>query len=73
MVRRHNDYKPSYRPGNSPVAVNAYVTAKISKATLEDIGKEALPLIITVFIVLCILILFPQIVLWLPNLMRRTP
>jgi C4-dicarboxylate transporter DctM subunit len=56
-----------------PVAVNAYVTAKISKATLEDIGKEAIPLIITVFIILCLLILFPQIVLWLPNLMRRTP
>lgn len=56
-----------------PVAVNAYVTAKISKATLEDIGKEAIPLIITVLIVLFILILFPQIVLWLPNLMRRTP
>ena len=56
-----------------PVAVNAYVTSKISGAKLEEIGKESIPLIITVFIVLILLILFPQIVLWLPNLMRRGP
>ena len=56
-----------------PVAVNAYVTSKISGAKLEEIGKESIPLLIAVFAVLVLLILFPQLVLWLPNLMRRGP
>ncbi|MEM4687309.1 MAG: TRAP transporter large permease subunit, partial [Zestosphaera sp.] len=56
-----------------PVAVNAYVTSRISGAKLEDIGKESIPLLIAVFSVLILLILFPQLILWLPNLMKRSP
>ncbi len=50
-----------------PVAVNAYVAAKISKATLEEIGREALPLIIAAVVGLFLIIAFPQIALWLPH------
>lgn len=56
-----------------PVAVNAYVTSRISGARLEEIGKESLPLLVAVFAVLVLLISFPQLVLWLPNLMKRGP
>ncbi len=50
-----------------PVAVNAYVAANIAKTPLEDIAKEALPLIIAAIVGLLIAILFPQLSLWLPK------
>lgn len=56
-----------------PVAVNAYVTSRISGAKLEEIGKESFPLLLSMFAVIILLILFPQLVLWLPSLMRGGP
>ncbi|NJE26578.1 TRAP transporter large permease [Thermococcus sp. MV5] len=50
-----------------PVAVNAYVAANIAKTSLEDIAREALPLIIAAIIGLLIAIFFPQLSLWLPE------
>ncbi|GAB6103076.1 TRAP transporter large permease [Thermococcus atlanticus] len=50
-----------------PVAVNAYVAANIAKVSLEDIARETLPLIIAAIIGLIIVMMFPQIVLWLPK------
>ncbi len=53
-----------------PVAVNAYVAAKISNATLEEIGKEAAPFILAAVIAMFIIALFPQLALWLPSFMH---
>ena len=50
-----------------PVAVNAYVAANIAKVSLEDIAKEALPLILAAILALIIAMLFPQLSLWLPR------
>jgi len=50
-----------------PVAVNAYVAANIAKVSLEDIAKEALPLILAAILALIIAMLFPQLSLWLPK------
>ncbi len=56
-----------------PVAVNAYVAAKISGAKLEEIGREALPLILAAVAAMFIIALFPQLALWLPSLMHQSP
>ncbi len=50
-----------------PVAVNAYVAANIANTSLEEIAKEALPLILAAILALVIMILFPQLSLWLPK------
>ena len=50
-----------------PVAVNAYVAANIAKVSLEDIAKEAVPLILAAILALIIAMLFPQLSLWLPR------
>lgn len=50
-----------------PVAVNAYVAANIAKVRLEDIAKEAFPLILAAILALIIAMLFPQLSLWLPR------
>ncbi len=50
-----------------PVAVNAYVAANIAKVRLEDIAREAFPLILAAILALIIAMLFPQLSLWLPK------
>ena len=50
-----------------PVAVNAYVAANIADTTLEEIAKEALPLILAALLALIIMIIFPQLSVWLPK------
>ena len=50
-----------------PVAVNAYVAAKISRTTLEDIAKESLPFILASILALILLVLIPELVTWLPS------
>lgn len=51
-----------------PVAVNAYVAAKISRTTLEDIARESLPFIIAAILALLLMVVFPELVTWLPSL-----
>ncbi|MDK2783275.1 MAG: C4-dicarboxylate transporter, DctM subunit [Thermococcaceae archaeon] len=52
-----------------PVAVNLYVGANISNLTIEDISKPAIPLIISALVALVIIILFPGLSTYLPEVL----
>ncbi len=51
-----------------PFGANLFVGMKIAKISLEDISKSVLPFILTYAIVLVILVLFPEISLFLPRM-----
>lgn len=51
-----------------PVGVTMYTTCSILKCSIEDYTKEMLPFLLSVIIVLAIMFLFPDLVLFLPNL-----
>lgn len=50
-----------------PVGMVLYVLAKVSKTSFSDCVKAVLPFLTPLFIVLILLIIFPQISLWLPQ------
>lgn len=52
-----------------PVAVNLYVGANISNLTIEDISKPAIPLIAAAIVALIIIILFPGLSTYLPEML----
>ncbi len=57
-----------------PVGINVYVVYGVAESViggvpLESIFKGILPFLLAVIVGLIILILFPQIILFLPNLM----
>ncbi|WP_461204650.1 TRAP transporter large permease [Clostridium sp. DL1XJH146] len=52
-----------------PVGVNLYVAAPIAKIDLKKISKAVLPFLLASLIVLMLITYFPQITLWLPNIM----
>ncbi len=52
-----------------PVAVNLYVAAHISNLTMEEISKSSLPLIFAAILALVVIILFPGLSTFLPNLL----
>ncbi len=55
-----------------PVGLNVYTLAGIAKdVPMAEIFKGATPFLISIIIVAVILVIFPQIVLYLPNLMGR--
>jgi tripartite ATP-independent transporter DctM subunit len=55
-----------------PVGLNVYTLAGIAKdVPMAEIFKGAMPFLISIFVVAILLIIFPQIVLYLPNLMGR--
>jgi C4-dicarboxylate transporter DctM subunit len=51
-----------------PFGANLFVGMKIAKISLEDISKSVLPFILTYIVVLVILVLFPEISLFLPRM-----
>lgn len=51
-----------------PVGVALYSTSEIMGCTPEETVREAIPFYITLFALVVILVFFPQIVLFLPNL-----
>ncbi|MCJ7595004.1 MAG: TRAP transporter large permease, partial [Desulfobacterales bacterium] len=53
-----------------PVSVNVYVTAKVIGWRTEDVMNGVWLFVVRDLIVLVILILFPQISLWLPSMMK---
>lgn len=53
-----------------PMGGNLFVAQRIAGATFEEIFKEALPMIIILYLLLVVLILFPDITLCLPKLMK---
>lgn len=52
-----------------PVAVNLYVGAKISGLTMEQISKEALPLIGAALLALAVITAFPAITTFVPKML----
>jgi TRAP-type C4-dicarboxylate transport system permease large subunit len=53
-----------------PVGINVYVVGGISNVPLEKIFRGVLPLLCALLICAVLLLIFPQIALFLPNLMR---
>ena len=52
-----------------PVAVNLYVGANISGLSMEQISKPALPLIFSALLALVVIVLFPRLSTFLPQLL----
>src|SRR5690625_1708040 len=52
-----------------PVGIGMYTVMGLLKTTMPEFLKETIPFIITIFILIGILTIFPQIVLFLPNLL----
>jgi len=52
-----------------PVGVNLYVACGISKISLKEISRALAPFFIAALIALMIITYFPQVSLWLPDLM----
>ncbi len=52
-----------------PVAVNLYVGAKITNLTMEQITPPVIPMILAVFVALAIIVAFPQITLFMPQML----
>ena len=54
-----------------PVGVNLYVVQGIrSRGTLNDVIVGTVPFVGTMFVMLALLVLFPQLALWLPSALR---
>ena len=52
-----------------PVAVNLYVGAKISNLTMEQITPPVLPMLVAAMLALVVIVIFPDISLFLPRLL----
>ncbi len=53
-----------------PLGENMFVASGIADISLEEISMKALPLVAVNLIVVAILVMFPQITLWLPSLAK---
>jgi len=53
-----------------PVGVNLFVAAPIMNTTLEKVTKSIIPLLFAMLIALAFITYIPQIVLWLPSVIR---
>ncbi|MDF1617458.1 TRAP transporter large permease [Petrocella sp. FN5] len=53
-----------------PVGTILYISCGIAKVSLEKITKAMLPFLATQVAVLLLIIFFPQLVLWIPNMMK---
>ncbi len=54
-----------------PVGVNLYVVQGIrGRGTINDVIVGTLPFVATMFVMLALLVLYPEIALWLPKAVR---
>lgn len=53
-----------------PLGVNLFVTCGISKMSIEEVSKAVVPWFFVMLLALAILVLVPQLSLFLPNLLR---
>ena len=56
-----------------PVGLALFVVSNVAKAPLASVSRDALPYVGGFLVVLALLTLFPQLTLWLPNLVYGTP
>jgi C4-dicarboxylate transporter, DctM subunit len=54
-----------------PLGVNLFVSCSLTGRTLEQISRKEIPFIIAIIICMLVLIYFPKITLFLPDLMRN--
>ncbi|WP_085990940.1 TRAP transporter large permease [Oceanobacillus senegalensis] len=54
-----------------PVGLGLYVISRVGKVSFEKVVRNVLPLYIPLILALIILTYFPQISLWLPNLLTK--
>ncbi|MBI5249563.1 MAG: TRAP transporter large permease [Desulfomonile tiedjei] len=54
-----------------PMAINAFVVSGVAKVPINTVYKGIYPYIIGMAVCLLILLLFPQISLWLPNMVMK--
>lgn len=52
-----------------PLGENMFIASGIANVTLEEISMKALPLVFVNLLVILLLVIFPDIILWLPNLL----
>ena len=55
-----------------PLGENMFVASGIANISLEEISVKALPLVAVNIFAIALLVVFPAIVTWLPNLMKDT-
>lgn len=53
-----------------PVGLNAYVVARYTGLPVGDVFRGVIPHVVAHFIVIVLMIVFPQIILWAPSQMR---
>ncbi len=56
-----------------PLGENLFIASGISKVSLEELAVKALPMMAVNIFVIIILVLFPSLVMWLPNTVQLTP
>jgi tripartite ATP-independent transporter DctM subunit len=54
-----------------PMAINVFVVSGIAKVPIGTVYKGIYPFILGMYLCLFLLLLFPQIALWLPNLLMK--
>lgn len=52
-----------------PLGENMFIASGIANVTLEEISMKALPLVAVNLLVIALLVMFPDIILWLPNML----
>ena len=55
-----------------PMGGNLFVAQRVSKTSFEEIFKDTFPMIIVLYILLALLIIFPEITMFLPKLLGYT-
>lgn len=55
-----------------PLGIGLFVSARLSGANVEDIVKSVLPYFVPLLLVMALLVLFPQLSLWVPNMLLGT-
>jgi C4-dicarboxylate transporter DctM subunit len=51
-----------------PLGVNLFVAMRLTGVSLESLSKSALPYVLVLIVSVVLIVFFPQIALWLPNL-----
>lgn len=53
-----------------PVGANLFIAANLAKTSIEKIARDVIPYIITLFLCVTIISLFPEIATWLPKYLK---
>jgi TRAP-type C4-dicarboxylate transport system permease large subunit len=54
-----------------PFGLNVYMVAGVSRTKVEEVFRGVFPFIITELVVVGVLVAFPELVTWLPDMSQR--